>query len=787
MGEAGEERRLTTILAADVVGYSGLMAADESGTLARLKTHRKEVIEPKTAEYRGRVVKLMGDGTLMEFGSVVDAIRFAVDVQRAMALRNTDVPEEQRITFRIGINIGDIIVEGEDIYGDGVNIAARLEGLADPGGICVARNVYDQVEPKVDLTFEDLGEREVKNIPRPVQVFKVLLDSPATNHPAVAAAKAKRSLRWPLVAGGLALLVIVAGVALWQRPWAPREEPASEANMAFPLPDKPSIAVLPFNNLSDDASQEYFADGMTEDLITDLSKLSGLFVIARNSVFTYKGKAVKVRQVAEELGVRYVLEGSVRRVGDQVRINAQLVDATTGGHLWAERYDGSLADVFALQDRVTANIIKALAVTLTPEERQDVASFGTTNIAAHDAFLQGQSFYLRDMPEDNAKAEAYFQRAVELDPDFARASAALAKIYLKTYWKDWEDPLQLYWRDAYRLMFQNLERAAGKRIPGVHIVRARLAIKKRQLDVAVMEAKRALELSPNDVEALETLSEALIFAGKPAEGRNLAEQAMRFNPTLPARALYLVGLSHFAEGNFQEAAAHIERALRHAPTVSENAGVLAAAYGKLGLEEKAMGAYETYSKAWQDIRPSVELATAELPFTDALILEFLADGFEKAGAGHGHSHDIGPSRYLPLHSGTKLDGKEIKSLLFDRAIKGFTYPYDLKRPWSQVRTEGGKVTHTGFPIIVYGANQKHGTSWIEDDRLCDRWPDVSEHFSRCALIYRNPGGTGARRNEYIMVTDYGPQPFSPCLSRTLSPAVSHDFLGRFCIGFAYVP
>jgi TolB-like protein/Flp pilus assembly protein TadD len=598
-----------------------------------------------------------------------------------------------------------------------------------------------------------------------VQVFKVLLDSPATNHPAVAAAKAKRSLRWPLVAGGLALLVIVAGVALWQRPWAPREEPASEANMAFPLPDKPSIAVLPFNNLSDDASQEYFADGMTEDLITDLSKLSGLFVIARNSVFTYKGKAVKVRQVAEELGVRYVLEGSVRRVGDQVRINTQLVDATTGGHLWAERYDGSLADVFALQDRVTANIIKALAVTLTPEERQDVASFGTKNIAAHDAFLQGQSFYLRDTPEDNAKAEAYFKRAVELDPEFARASAALAKVYLKAYWKDWEDALQLYWRDGYRLVFQQLERVAGKRIPGVHIVRARLAIRKRQLDVAVMEAKRALELSPNDVEALETLSEALIFTGTPDEGRKLAEQAMRLNPTLPARALYLVGLSHLAEGNFQEAAAHIERALRHAPTVSEYAGALAAAYGKLGLEEKAVGAYETYRKAWQDINPSVELAMVEFPFSDARILESLADGFEKAGAGagdgHGHSHDVGPSRYLQLHSGAKLDGKEIKSLLFGRTIKGITYPYNLKRPWSQVRTEGGKVTHTGFPIIVYGANQKHGTSWIEDDRLCDRWPEVSEDFSLCALIYRNPGGTRARRNEYIMVTDYGPQPFSP--------------------------
>ncbi len=762
------ERRLAAILSSDVVGYSRAMGVDEAGTLETLKSHRREVIDPKAAQYGGRTIKLMGDGALMEFASVVDAVAFAVEVQCAMAERNAELPEDRRLLYRVGINLGDIIVEGDDIFGDGVNIAARLQALAAPGGICISRAVHTQVRGKLDLTFEDLGAQTVKNIAEPVPIFRVALDERAAGltTPVVAASVERRS-RWLQRAAALALVLIAAvGLVIWQ-PWAPEFEPASVEKMAFPLPDKPSIAVLPFTNLSDDPSQEYFADGMTEDLITDLSKLSGLFVIARNSVFTYKGKTVKVRQVAEELGVRYVLEGSVRRVGDQVRINAQLIDATTGGHLWAERYDGSLADVFALQDRVTANIIDALAVTLTPQEREDVAASGTTNIAAHDAFLQGQSFYLRDTPEDNAKSEAYFKRAVELDPDFARASTALAKVYLKAYWKDWEDALRLYWRHAYRKVFLNLERAAGKRVPGVQIVRARLAIKKHQLDVAVIEAKRALELSPNDVEALETLSEALIFAGKPDEGRKLAEKAMRLNPTLPARALYLIGLSHFAEGNFQDAAAHIERALRHAPTVSEYAGALAAAYGKLGLEEKAVGAYETYAKAWQDIRPSVELAINEFPFSDARILESLADGFEKAGAGagagddHGHSHDTGPSRYLQLHSGTKLDGKEIKSLLFGRTIKGFSYPYNPKRPWSQVRTEGGEVTHTGFRIIVYAANQKNGTSWIEDDRLCDCWPEVSENFSRCALIYRNPGGTRARRNEYIMVTDYGPQPFSP--------------------------
>ena len=301
------ERRLAAILAADVVGYTRLMGADEAGTLARLKALRGEVIDPEIAAHNGRLVKLMGDGALVEFASVVDAVACAVAIQREMAARDEDMPEDRRITFRIGINLGDVIVDGEDIYGDGVNIAARLEGLAEPGGICVSRTVFNHVKGKVDFGFDDLGEREVKNIPEPVRIFKVLLDAPAAEHTAAPAPAAKRSLRWPLAAAGLVALVIVAGLALWQRPWEPREEPASVEAMAFPLPDRPSIAVLPFINMSDDPNQDYFADGMTEDLITDLSKLSGLFVIARNSSFSYKGQQVKVRQVAEELGVRYVL------------------------------------------------------------------------------------------------------------------------------------------------------------------------------------------------------------------------------------------------------------------------------------------------------------------------------------------------------------------------------------------------------------------------------------------------------------------------------------------------
>ncbi len=758
MAEDKVTRKLTSILAADVEGYTRLMRADEEATLKTLDEYR-EIIDGLIARHDGRVFSTGGDSVLAEFGSAVEAVRCAISCQEEISSRNAELADDRKLMFRIGINVGDVMVRDGDLFGDGVNVAARLEGLAEAGGVCISGSVFEQIKHKLSLGFEDMGQQEVKNIAEPVSAYRLVPGQASAA--ATTATKPSDGKRWrmPAIAVVVAVLFAIVGGALWWQPWAPDVEPASLEKMVLPLPDKPSIAVLPFDNMSGDSEQAYFADGMTDDLTTGLSKLSGLFVISRSSTFTYKGKPVKVRQVAEELGVRYVLEGSVRRVGDQVRINAQLIDALSGYHVWAEKYDGSLADVFALQDRVTANIINALAVTLTPEEREDVDSFGTTIIDAHDAFLQGQSFYFRDTPEDNAKAEAYFKRAVELDPEFARASTALAKVYLKGARPDWGDALQLNWRDAYRLASLNLERAAGKRISDVHVVRAWLAIPKHQLDVAVMEAERALELSPNEVDALEAMSEALIFTGKPDEGRKLAEQAMRLNPTLPARALYLVGLSHFAEGSFQEAATHIERALRYAPTVSEYAGVLAAAYGYLGLEEKAGRAYETFSKAWVTKRPSVEQAMFYLPVSDARILENLADGLEMAGVRTFSVLAGESSRYLQLHSGTKLDGKEVKSLLFGRTIKG--NDYWTGGVWSQVRSEGGKVTHTGFPIIVWGGDQRHGTSWIEDDRLCDLWPDVSENFFLCALIYRNPGGTRARRNEYFMVTDFGPQPFSP--------------------------
>jgi TolB-like protein/class 3 adenylate cyclase/rhodanese-related sulfurtransferase/Flp pilus assembly protein TadD len=592
VSEEGVERRLTTILAADVVGYSRLMAADEAGTLTSLKALRRELIEPKTVEYHGRVVKLMGDGTLMEFGSVVDAIQFAVDVQRAMVLRNTDVPENQRIIYRIGINIGDIIVEGDDIYGDGVNIAARLEGLAEPGGICVARNVVNQVRGKVEVGFEDLGAQDIKNIPEPVQVFKLLLDSSATGQVAVAVPAATRSRRRPVIAGALALLAIAAAIVLWRQPWAPHEEPASVAAMAFPLPDKPSIAVLPFNNMSDDTNQDYFADGMTEDLITDLSKVSGLFVIARNSSFSYKGQQVKVRQVAEELGVRYVLEGSVRRAGDQVRINAQLIDATTGGHLWAERYDGSMDDVFDLQDQVTEQIVAALAVSLTGEEQAQHARHDTEDAAAHDAYLQGWARYKLLTPETLAEAVPFFEEALRLDPAYAQAHAALASLYWDVLQNDWAFDLDMPSSRAESRANEHLEEALKAPTPLTHVLQSRMFASLGFPGEAIVEAEKAVALDGNDAAALSGLASALVLAGRPAEGLDFIKQAMRLDPHHPPSYLITLGAAQFGVERYEESAVTFERAVKRNPDNELPRIYLASSYGHLGRIKDADNAIE---------------------------------------------------------------------------------------------------------------------------------------------------------------------------------------------------
>jgi TolB-like protein/class 3 adenylate cyclase len=387
------DRRLAAILAADVAGYSRLMGADEVGTLTALKAHRRELIDPKIEEHRGRIVKTTGDGMLVEFASVVDAVRCAMEVNRDMVERNAEVPQEKRIEFRVGINVGDIIVDDADIFGDGVNIAARLESLAEPGGLCISRKVRDEVRDKLDLAFEDLGEQVVKNITRPVRVFRVAAPSIG--------------------------------------------QPAASTKPALALPDKPSIAVLPFQNMSGDPEQEYFADGIVEDMITALSRVKSFFVIARNSSFTYKGRAIDVKQVSRELGVRYVLEGSVRKAGDRIRITCQLIEGPTNHHVWADRFEGNLADVFDLQDRTTESVTAALEPNLQLAEINRIKRKPTMSLSAYDYYLRGLASMHRWSQESCMDALRQFGEATKLDPEFSIANATAARCQLWRWANDW--------------------------------------------------------------------------------------------------------------------------------------------------------------------------------------------------------------------------------------------------------------------------------------------------------------------------------------------------------------
>jgi adenylate cyclase len=574
--------KLAAILAADVVGYSRLMGADEAGTHARLKALRKALMEPKIADCHGRTVKLTGDGALVEFASVVDAVRCAVEVQRSIAEHNAGLEPEQRIEFRVGINIGDVIIDGDDIYGDGVNVASRLEGLAPPGGLCVSDVVHQMVRGRLDLAFEDLGERQVKNIAQPVRVW-----------------------RWIVRA----------------------TEPAKADEARSPsLPDKPSIAVLPFDNLSHDPDQDYFSDGLTEDLITDLSQLSALFVTSRHAVFQYKGRPTPPRQVADDLGVRYVLEGSVRRAANRVRINAQLIDAVTGFHLWAQRYDRDLEDIFALQDEITRAIVAALEVHLTPRERAGIQRRYTDNLQAYDLFLQARDGFWRRTREGAAQARTSLERAIALDPTFAAAHALLAEICRSEWWYGWRDD------DAaldHALQLAQKGVALDDSLPFAHMFLGWIHLWRKEHDQAIAAAKRCLALDPNSAEGHVRLGHILDQAGRPAEGLPFIETAMRLDPHYPYLYLFWLGHALHSLERYDEAAAAYRRVISRNPDFFYAHLFLAAAYAQLGRMEEAKA--EAAEALRIDAGLWAQRRARHLPYKDAAALARLVDGMHKAG------------------------------------------------------------------------------------------------------------------------------------------------------------
>ncbi len=579
------ERRLAAILAADVVGYSRLMGDDEEGTLATLNACR-QVIDGLVNDHRGRVFGSAGDSVIAEFASPVEAVRCGVEIQQELESRNAELPEDRRMQFRIGVNLGDVMAEGENLFGDGVNIAARLEQLAEPGGIYVSDDIYRQVEGKVDVAFDDLGEQRVKNITKPVRVFRARLGE---------------------------------GTAA----------DALSSSKLLPLPDKPSIAVLPFDNMSLDPDQGFFADGIAEDIITELSKFHSLFVIARNSSFSFRGQAIDVKELSEKLGVRYIVEGSVRRAGKRVRVTAQLIDATTDAHLWAERYDRELHDIFAVQDEVTLAIVTAIEPALGSAERERAHRKPTESLGAWESYQRGLWHAYRFTATENAEAQSHFRRAIESDPNFAPGHAGLAyALFLSVmlgFGGDTESSVAEASEAAHRAIMLDPEDAFGQATVG------RVHQMKGEHEVAISAYEKALALSPNFASAHYGLGWTLIYSGRPEEGLPRVDEAIRLSPRDPMLwgFLTLKGLAFVAMDRHEEALKWIRKALRQS-----NAGVRThvfevIALAHLGRIEEAKEALQRVYTIKSDFDMDFVRATAKMMHPSSA--KHYIDGLRKAG------------------------------------------------------------------------------------------------------------------------------------------------------------
>ncbi len=587
------ERRLAAIMAADVVGYSRLIRADEEGTIAALKTLRAGLIDPKIAEHRGRIVKLMGDGMLVEFASIVDAVHAAVETQQAVSDHNSDIPADKRIELRIGINLGDVVIDGDDIQGDGVNVAARLEGMAEPGGICISGMVYEGVRDRIDVPFEDLGNQEVKNIDRPVRVW-----------------------RW--VADGSGAVVF------------------RQADEPLPLPDKPSIAVLPFTNMSGDPEQEYFADGITEDIITELARFSGLFVIARNSTFSYKGQVIDVRRIARELGVRYILVGSIRRAGNRVRINAQLIEKEAGSHIWSERYDRNLEDIFDLQEEITRNVVASIAPQIEMAEMERALRARGTNVSAYDLALKAQSQVYEGVrigsPEVLEKAIQTAQESLEKDPRNLHAlwTQAFANYYrhICCWGSAADQALDSAWAIIARLFQIDPSNSQA------YSLRGELRVLRGEYDKGNADFHRAYALNPNSAFNLFYMACSESLSGLTGEAKEHAELGLRLSPRdldINLGVAYLaLAQASFADGDFENAMECCKVAIQMHSKAPYRRALMIACCGHLGhLDEAARQVTDLYAFA-PDFLPSVlrgDMIIYKMPAHNALFV----DGLRKAG------------------------------------------------------------------------------------------------------------------------------------------------------------
>jgi TolB-like protein/class 3 adenylate cyclase len=604
------ERRLAAILAADIAGYSRLMEADEVDTLARLKGHRRELIDPKIGEHGGRIVKTTGDGLLIEFPSVIEAVSCALAVQREMVERNAGTPEENRITFRMGVNLGDIIVEDGDIHGDGVNIAARLEGIAEPGGICISEDAFRQVRGKVDAEFDDIGEQRLKNIARPIQVYRarVTLTHPVANAP------------------GSPLSRSAGEGAVRQR----REAGEGSFPPALPLPDKPSLAVLPFQNLSGDPEQEYFADGIVEEITTAIARLPWLFVIARNSAFTYKGRPVDVKQVAQELGVRYVLEGSVRKAGNRVRITGQLIDTATGAHIWADRFDGALDDIFELQDQVASSVAGAIEPKLRQSEIERASRKPTANLTAYDLYLRALAQSYRYTDESVAEAVVLARQALAIDPSYAPAAALVGWCRMLQRVQGWGALSHEDIGEACRLARQAIE-AERDDADTIWPAAWTLFLLAGEAAMGAAALDRTLALNPNAAHAW--MARGAIHAGRnePEAAIDAIERARRLSPFDPYTffCAFNIALAHLAARRFEQAIEWAARTLHDQPRMVSAMRIKVVAYAHLGWLDEARAELSRVLA----IDPKLTIAgyRAYAHFHAPEVLELLITGLRLAG------------------------------------------------------------------------------------------------------------------------------------------------------------
>jgi TolB-like protein/class 3 adenylate cyclase len=735
-------RKLVAILYADVAEYSRLTGENEDATHRTLSAYLDHIAST-IERHGGRVMHYAGDAVLAMFEAVVDALSCAAEVQSDLKIRNADLPDERRVQFRIGVNIGDVIEDRDDIYGDGVNVAARLESLADPGGICISEAVRGAVGNKLSFAYDSLGEQRVKNIAEPVRAYQVLIEPGATATTALRVPNRKIAA---LAAAGIGLAAI-AGIAFWQlysHVPSSQVERTAPTPAAVPLPESPSIAVLPFVNLSDDTKQEYFVDGLTEDLITDLAKLSSLFVISRNSVFTYKNQVVKLREVARDLGVRYVLEGSVRRVANRIRVNAQLIDATTDGHLWAERYDRVLDDVFEVQDEVKQQIVAALALELDAGEVEKLSRKPTENLEAYEYYLRGRRALDLGTRRNIRLAYLALEKAIELDPVFAEAYATLALNYAidyggTHYWDDWVRPPAKSRSQALKLVSQAAALDPDMALPELALAQMNLA--DRKFDEALVNANRAVKLQPGDSRVYEAQATVLTATGRHEEALQSMKQALRLDPKPPHHYYGTLGKIQFALYRYEEAVGNLVKATEGeiAGYTWRNSYYLPATYGYLDLVDNARAyiALSTHSIGF-----NLEHVRLHPIYEQGADIEHFLEGLRRAGV-HRYIDGFDPKS----DAGEPVDGATLRNWLAGSSFSAI-------KPSGQSR----ELTLRGGDTVTlqYRPNlSESGSASVQAGELCFRFVILTRGRTACYLVFHNTARvrTDLARYDYVMAGD----------------------------------